>query len=146
LLWVPVQARAAQLVEKQGHPEFVALNQAAEELMARQSLRVALPKRFSAPAKEIWQMQARFEQRQGQRPQRLMAHPRFRAAYDFLQLRAQAGEPVQELAGWWTAAQQDQLPALPLASPDAEPHTPRRKRRRRGGRGRNRPTESATKA
>jgi poly(A) polymerase len=149
LLWVPVQARAAQLVSQQGHPSFVALDQAAEELMARQSLRVALPKRFSVPAKEIWQMQARFEQRQGQRPQRLMAHPRFRAAYDFLLLRAQTGEPLQELADWWTTAQQGQLPPLPHApegaSPDDQPQGPRRKRRRRrGGRGRNRSAESVT--
>ncbi len=144
LLWVPVQTRAAQLAAQQGHPSFVALEQAAEELMARQSLRVALPKRFSVPAREIWQMQSRFEQRQGQRSQRLMAHPRFRAAYDFLLLRAQSGEPVQELADWWTAAQQGQAPAVPQGgSADAEPQRPRRKRRRRGGRGRNRPTESA---
>ena len=35
----------------------------------------------------------------------LLAHPKFRAAYDFLLLRAQAGEPVKELAEWWTRFQ-----------------------------------------
>ena len=147
LLWMPVQARAAELVAKQGHPPFIALDQAAEELMGRQSLRVALPKRFSVPAKEIWQMQSRFEQRQGQRPQRFMAHPRFRAAYDFLLLRVKAGEPLQELADWWTAAQEGQPPAAPQdASFADEPQAPPRKRRRRGGRGRGRPAESAAPA
>ena len=101
--------------------------------MARQILRVAIPKRFSIPAREIWQMQPRFEMRRGSAPQRLMAHPRFRAAYDFLLLRARAGEAPQELADWWTAAQAGQ----PLeAAPDALEAPPRkRRRRRRRGRG-----------
>jgi poly(A) polymerase len=33
----------------------------------------------------------------------LMAEPRFRAAFDFMELRAKAGEPVQELVTWWQA-------------------------------------------
>ena len=37
---------------------------------------------------------------------RLLEHPKFRAAYDFLLLRAQAGEPgCAALADWWTKAQ-----------------------------------------
>ena len=141
LLWVPVQARIVQLTAKQGHPPQIALHQATEELMARQSLRVALPKRFSMPAREIWEMQPRFDQRGGSRPQRLMAHPRFRAAYDFLLLRVQSGEPLQELADWWTAAQEGQAPAVPESAPVDQ--GPRKRRRRRGGRGRNRSGQAA---
>ena len=36
---------------------------------------------------------------------RLLDHPRFRAAYDFLLLRAAAGEVEQSLADWWTEIQ-----------------------------------------
>ena len=35
-----------------------------------------------------------------------MEHKRFRAAYDFLLLRAHAGEEEQALADWWTRYQQ----------------------------------------
>jgi poly(A) polymerase len=133
LLWPPLMARARSLREQQGHPEHVAFAQAAEEVMARQTLRVAIPKRFSIPAREIWLMQPRFENRRGSAPQRLMSHPRFRAAYDFLLLRAQAGEAAQELADWWTAAQGGQAPEVPEHAPEAPPRRRRRRRRRRGG-------------
>lgn len=140
LLWPPLAMRARVLREKQGHPEHVALAQAAEEIMARQILRVAIPKRFSLPAREIWQMQSRFEMRRGNAPQRLMSHPRFRAAYDFLLLRAQAGDAAQELADWWMAAAAGQpLEAPPGADGDepgaGEGAPRRRRRRRRRGRG-----------
>ena len=35
----------------------------------------------------------------------MLEHPRFRAAYDFLALRALAGDESMELAEWWTAFQ-----------------------------------------
>ena len=56
--------------------------------------------------REIWQLQSRFETRWGKRPWRLLEHPRFRAAYDFLVLRADAGEVESELAVWWTEFQE----------------------------------------
>jgi poly(A) polymerase len=133
LLWPPLAMRARVLREKQGHPEHVALAQASEEILSRQILRVAIPKRFSIPAREIWQMQGRLDSRRG--AARLMAHPRFRAAYDFLLLRAQAGEAPQELADWWTAAQAGQpvesAPESESADVPAEGQGRRRKRRRR---------------
>ena len=48
------------------------------------SRRIALPRRFSLPMQEIWLLQSRFAQRQRKRVFRLLAHPRFRAAFDFL--------------------------------------------------------------
>jgi poly(A) polymerase len=98
---------------------------------------VAIPKRFSIPAREIWQMQSRFDNRRS--AARLLAHPRFRAAYDFLLLRARAGEAPQELADWWTAAQAGQPVEAPPPGADEAPGEqggqPRRRRRRRRGRG-----------
>ncbi len=131
LLWPVVKARAEELERTQGHVATVALAQASEEAFAKQILRVAIPKRFSVPAKEIWAMQPRFDMRSGGRAKRLLAHPRFRAAYDFLLLRAQAGEPVRELADWWTAAQEGEPPSVPET--EAPPQRKRRRRRRRGG-------------
>lgn len=148
LLWPPIVARATALMQQQGHPEHIAIAQAGEEVLARQILRVAIPKRFSIPAREIWQMQSRFENRRGNAPRRFMSHPRFRAAYDFLLLRVQAGEVHQEVADFWTQAQVDMPPPSP-ESFDGEPGQgpdnsgeggggsgrPRRRRRRRRGGG-----------
>jgi poly(A) polymerase len=56
--------------------------------------------------RELWSLQPRFLRRQGTRCLRLMNHPRFRAAYDFLLLRSEIGEVDPELADWWTQIQQ----------------------------------------
>jgi poly(A) polymerase len=55
--------------------------------------------------REIWDFQARLPQRHGKRADATLANPRFRAAYDFLLLRVEAGEPFAELAQWWTVYQ-----------------------------------------
>ncbi len=131
LLWEPVR-QIAKALEADGIHPSEALRRASFEVVEEQVKRVALPRRFSTPMIEIFQMQPRFTQRNGKRPQRLLTHPRFRAAYDFLVLRAQAGEAEQELAAWWTELQAGNPVAPPPA--DAAP-AKRRRRRRRGGRG-----------
>lgn len=121
LLWPAVEVRSLALQQKEGHPEAIALEQAADEVIGKAVQRVAIPKRFSIPMREIWTMQPRFEMRAGGRARRLMTHPRFRAAYDFLLMRAQAGdEHLRELAQWWTDAQgAAELPPIPTARPGA---------------------------
>ena len=99
LLWheVLVSWNAAK---KNGNKPLPALFEAMDRVFTQQAERIAIPRRFEATIKEIWSLQPRFEQRAGQRPFRLLEHPRFRAAYDFLVLRAQAGEAPQALAAW----------------------------------------------
>lgn len=133
LLWEPVRQRAAQLIAA-GMERFAAYELAADEVLARQVSRVAIPRRFSAPMREIWLLQLRFNATGGKRPARLAAHPRFRAAYDFLVLRAAAGEADEALAEWWTQYQEGQpaaTKAAPAAEDAAEPRKRRRRRRRR---------------
>ncbi len=147
MLWPAYAKRLEQLERKQGHAPPVAQVQAAEEVIAHQQLRIAIPKRFSIPMREIWALQPRFENRRGARVKRLLSHPRFRAAYDFLLLRGQAGEPgAAELGAWWTKAQTGSFPPVPeeREAEAAEPaedgaegvpsEAPQKKRRRRGGR------------
>jgi hypothetical protein len=63
----------------------------------------ALPRRYSLPMREIWEMQQRLTAASpASDPLRLLTHPRFRAAYDFLLLRADTDDPAGELADWWT--------------------------------------------
>jgi len=105
LLWEPVRRRFAHLRAKDMTPEEAMLG-ASGYISARQHPLVAIPKRFALPMREIWTLQPRLEQRQGKRPYRLLTHPRFRAAYDFLLLRAEVGEVTSELADWWTRFQE----------------------------------------
>src|SRR5205823_6572450 len=100
-----------------------------------QAERIAIPRRFEATIKEIWSLQPRFEQRAGSRPFRLLEHPRFRAAYDFLALRGESGEVPFALVEWWTRFQNE--------SPDGraamlKPEEAPKKKRRSRGRGRKR--------
>jgi len=46
-------------------------------------------------------MQPRFDKRTGSSPASMLAQPRFRAAFDFMRLRAEAGEVDEALAQWW---------------------------------------------
>jgi poly(A) polymerase len=104
LLWEPVRRRWEDLTAH-GMASIEAILQASSEVCVDQQPLVAIPKRFSLPMREIWALQPRLEQRDGKRPYRLITHPRFRAAYDFLVLRAEAGEADSELADWWTRFQ-----------------------------------------
>ena len=107
LLWEPLRHRAEAL-QAGGLAAYPAIQQAAGEVLQEQVQRIAIPRRFSTPMREIWSMQARLNNTKGKRPHRLLAHPRFRAAYDFLLLRADAGEADPALAGWWTRFQEKQ--------------------------------------
>lgn len=104
LLWESTRIAMRPLLE-QGMEEMPALHQAANDVIEEQLRYTSLPRRFSAPMVEIWAMQFRLDNRSGRRAFRLLEHPRFRAAYDFLLLRAEAGEVEQELADWWTEFQ-----------------------------------------
>ena len=85
--------------------EIQALQQAAYAVEAQQLTRTALPKRFAVPMREIWTLQVRLRRTTGLRPIRLVEHPRFRAAYDFMLLRRDAGEDIGDLCQWWTEFQ-----------------------------------------
>lgn len=144
LLWPAVNARQKKLGGNDVAQVNAAIAQASDEILAQAHQYISIPKRFSVPMREIWALQPRFDMRRGGRAQRLLTHPRFRAAYDFVLLRAQSGELPQELADWWTKAQIGEgLPPLAPVSPDDESGEPRKRRRRRGGRNRRKPAESS---
>lgn len=132
LLWDPVRQYMGSL-ESNAVPPAEALRRAIDEIITEQVRHVALPRRFAMAMIEIYHMQPRFWQREGKRPLRLLAHPRFRAAYDFLLLRAAAGEIDQELADWWTRIQDSvsQGQGMPMGETLSElPRRPRRRRHR----------------
>jgi len=106
LLWEPVRQEWLALQEEEGMAPQPALTKAMQEVIASQLECTSLPKRFSVPMQEIWAMQLRLDKRSGKRAWRLFEHPRFRAAYDFLLLCAEAGEADKALGEWWTTFQE----------------------------------------
>jgi poly(A) polymerase len=101
LLWTQM-IRIAEDHKCNGLPEMDAIFLAGDAVISRQVSSIAMPRRFTRITREIWCLQSRLKHHQGKRPLRLLSHPRFRAAYDFLLLRAEAGDDVRDLAEWWT--------------------------------------------
>lgn len=108
LLWEPVRLLFLKSLQS-GTIAQSAMFDAADRVIAEQVKRVAIPRRFTSQMKDIWNLQLRLEKgRTPRKARRLIENPRFRAAYDFLLLRASVGEVDQEQADWWTRFQEQQ--------------------------------------
>jgi len=133
LLWHEVLA-ASKARQARGERAIPALEAAMDEVLDVQCEKLAITRKLTATMREVWSMQPRFEGRSGSRAYRLLEHPRFRMAYDFLALRAASGEVTAELEAWWRAFQSaDAESRKAMLLPDTGP---RKRRRRRRGRGR----------
>jgi len=140
LLW-PAFRRELGLLAEQGLDPLAMQQRAADRVTLHQAHRIAMPRRFSIPMQEIWLLQARFDIRQRKRVFRLLAHPRFRAAYDFLALRVTEQPELAEPVAFWTEAQTlshdglaerlAHVPNPPATANEAVAGPPARKRPRR---------------
>lgn len=131
ILWPPLQQILKQHAE--GKPVSIPEHhEAANQVILKQIQVTAIPKRFSIATKEIWEQQIRLQTRTKRGAETAFAHPRFRAAYDFLLLREDAGEALDGVGQWWTdfqtaneAQREEMLNALGKGS------TTKRRRRRK---------------
>lgn len=137
LLWPALPAKVLRAQER-GMPPIAAMQEAAHELIIEQCQRIAIPKRFTLPIREIWDMQERLPRRSGKRADLLLDNSRFRAGYDFLLLRETAGEQTDGLGQWWTDYQEcndserrDMIRDL-SNKPEAAGTAPRKRRRNSG--------------
>jgi poly(A) polymerase len=105
ILWFPMIERSKQL-QSAGMDPLPAVEKAMSIVIAEQNKIISIPKRYTQIIREIWLLQYRFVKRLGGRAFNLLQHPRFRAAYDFMALRALAGDESMELAQWWTSFQE----------------------------------------
>lgn len=103
-LWQPIRDRAV-ILEEEGLARMPALQAATTDVVQEQQQYVSMPRRFTSMLREIITLQPRFEHRVGRRALRLTGHPRFRAAYDFFALRAEAGQADNDLFEWWSSVQ-----------------------------------------
>jgi poly(A) polymerase len=133
LLWFDFQAELAANKQAGMHDQ-PALFEAMDTVLERQRSALAFPRRFDGTIKEIWSLQGRLTQRSGSKPFRLLGHPRFRAGYDFLLIRAQGGDAETELADWWTRfqdADENERAGMLVTSTGGESKRKRRRRPRR---------------
>lgn len=137
LLWHPVNSRVKDYADK-GMPYSVAIQKVATHILSKQSSSVSIPKRFTSTMRDIWGLQTRFHYRAGKRAMAVLEHEKFRAGYDFLCIRAQAGEQVPDGdltrdCQWWTDLQkqsvEQQKNALFSTAGKSGSGKPKRKRR-----------------
>jgi poly(A) polymerase len=132
LLW-PIVSKQFAALESSGEAPMVAMHSAAHSAIAAAVKHISIPRRFSQPMREIWEFQLRLQRRTGRKAVELIEHRRFRAAYDFLLLREQAGEDTGELGSWWTEIQElsPEQRLEKAASTDDNHKRPKRIRKRR---------------
>ncbi|HZY16565.1 MAG TPA: polynucleotide adenylyltransferase PcnB, partial [Ramlibacter sp.] len=100
VLWSDVRDGWAARLARKMHP-YPALQQAIDEVFEARIGDVSGHGKLGADMREIWMMQPRFDKRTGSSPFSLVEQPRFRAAFDFMRLRADVGEVDVVLADWW---------------------------------------------
>lgn len=111
MLWYPMQEQIQRLNSETQLTPQDAFFAALSEIMSEQQRSIAIPKRFQAVMKDIWILQDKLSRREGKRAFKTLEHPKFRAGYDFLLLRAEIEgansqnneqhTALQELAKWW---------------------------------------------
>jgi poly(A) polymerase len=148
-----VEKRSRDFANESTLPPQDTLLLAMNEAIDQQIKTIAIPRRFTSDVREIWLLQDRLPRRSGKRAERLFAHPRFRAAFDFLELRSRIDGRLKELVQWWAeyqqanAGQRGELashpPAVAYGSPTDEEPSERAKPRRRRRRSPRRPKEGA---
>ncbi|PHS17105.1 MAG: poly(A) polymerase [Kangiella sp.] len=105
ILWAPLEDLTEKLIKK-GLSPYDANQKAGDQVLNIQRDRVGIPRRFSSMIKEIWTLQYRLTILRRKSVLRLLEHPRFRAAYDFLCLRAGDDKELDSLSHWWTEFQE----------------------------------------
>ncbi|OWF88624.1 polynucleotide adenylyltransferase [Yersinia entomophaga] len=134
MLWYPLIEHAQKLAQESGLAYYDAFALAMNDILDEECRSLAIPKRITALVRDIWLLQLRLSRRQGKRAHKLMEHPKFRAAYDLLALRAEVenNHELQRLTQWWGEFQEATPPhqKAMLNTLGADP-APRRSRSRR---------------
>lgn len=135
-LWPALLHQKKKLIDFENRHPYDAQMIAARQAIETQNTYTAIPRRFQGAIEEIWSLQYRLQKMEEKKSHAVMAHPRFRAAYDFVLMREQAGENLNGCGAFWTEQQKDFVP--PERSPreygghdNRNDYSPRRNRRPR---------------
>ena len=105
MLYGPIAQTIEAMPSSRWH-EIGAILDACDRAVRELQRHISIPRRFSLGVREMFALQPRLEHPRGKRAMRALEHPRFRAAYDLLLLRAEHGLAPQEIADWWTRIQE----------------------------------------
>jgi poly(A) polymerase len=130
-LWHVYKDKALELSDEM--PKAQASNIAASQVISTQIKSTAIPKILVMAIRDIWHLQFRLTQPASPKTFELLDHPRFRAAYDFLLLRAEIDSKYQEKAAWWTRLQEaDPVTQTQMLTDEVKKHQkPRMKKKRK---------------
>ncbi len=137
MFWYPQQEAAQKIAQESGLAYYDAFALAMNDVLDEACRALAIPKRITTLIRDIWQLQLRMSRRHGKRAWKLMEHPKFRAAYDLLALRAEAenNHELQRLTHWWgefqAAAPPQQKTMLNTLGDDPAPRRRTRRPRKR---------------
>ncbi|OAN16630.1 poly(A) polymerase [Photobacterium jeanii] len=107
MLWYPMTTRAEEIAFASGLAYYDAFMVAANDILDEQVKSIAIPRRHTTTVRDIWQQQLRLSRRNGKRAFKAMEHPKFRASYDFLEMRSHfEDDDLRDLAQWWKEFQQ----------------------------------------
>ena len=129
LLW-PVVHQQARNLQSDKLKIVAALFQAGSDVMSRQLKHISIPRRFTQMARDIWTAQPKFQRTQGKQPERLLAQPCFRAAYDFMCIQSMVSLIPGNLCDWWTEYQKNHQVSKTSDHEQKEPDSYRRRRKR----------------
>lgn len=106
MLWYPMMELADELTQHQRFNEYDAVMEASNRILDEVVKSIAIPRRHTATIREIWQLQLRLPRRTGKRAFRLMELNKFRAGFDFLEMRGEVEDgETKLLADWWETFQ-----------------------------------------
>ena len=131
LLWPAVADRGRDIASAGVH-EGSPINAAGQQVLTITLQRVSIPKRFSIPMREIWELQPRLEKCSSKRVKSVLSQPRFRAAFDLLLLRSESSEELKSTVSFWEEQQQlfpDVVGSLPATEIPQRKRRPRRRKR-----------------
>ena len=107
LLW----PRLIDISKEKGSLNLRKFFRSMDRIIREQQVLTAVPRKFHGYIKDIWSLQLKLETRLGHQPYKILNHPRFRAAYDFLLLREKAAKDSQGIGDWWTQFQKVNRPS-----------------------------------
>jgi poly(A) polymerase len=135
LLYGPIAGIIESTPTERWH-ELATILDACDQATREAQTRLAIPRRFALGVREMFALQPRLEHARGRRALRMLEHPRFRAGYDLLLLRAEHGLAPRDMAQWWTRLQEVSVEergrmADALAGESGAPRVAHRRGRRR---------------
>ena len=140
MFWYPQLEAAQKIAQESGLAYYDAFALAMNDVLDEACRSLAIPKRITTLVRDIWQLQLRLSRRHGKRAWKLMEHPKFRAAYDLLALRAEVenNSELNRLTTWWGEFQDSAAPQqktmLNTLGDDPDPRRRTRRPRKRAPR------------